>query len=375
VTDLDVDLDGLSLDHPEDVDLLLVGPGGQQATLMSDAGGTGAVSGVDLTLDDEAGAPLDAAAPLTSGRFRPTNLGGDPDAFPEPAPASSGKATLSTFDGTDPNGTWSLYVVDDGDPARPGVDPAGALSGWSLDIETDDTPPTGTVRINAGAATTSSTTVSLDVSADDPGSASTGVTQVRFSNDGKTYSEFRPYFSPAAWTLTDGDGVKTVYAQFRDASGNVSVPVSDTITLRSVAPPSTPTPTPTATPTPAPAPLPAPVDRRGPRATMFVPVRKADGVSRMTRVDIQASEALAPASVNHRTVFLRVKGTRENVRCTVAYRGLDHVIVIEPSEGLTHHTTYLVKVKAGVTDLAGNGWDQVVGKAGNQPLTTQFTTA
>jgi hypothetical protein len=106
-----VDLKGLSHTFPDDVDVMLVGPGGQAAVLMSDVGGGTGVSGVDLTLDDGASAALPDSTVLTSGRFRPTNIGaGDP--FPAPAPPLRG-SLLSVFNGTPPNGTWKLYVVDD----------------------------------------------------------------------------------------------------------------------------------------------------------------------------------------------------------------------------------------------------------------------
>ena len=39
------------------------------------------------------------------------------------------------------------------------------------------------------------------------------------------------YATSKAWTLTSGDGAKTVYAKFKDASENVSSTVSDTITV------------------------------------------------------------------------------------------------------------------------------------------------
>jgi hypothetical protein len=39
---------------PDDVDLLLVGPGGQKAIIMSDVGGNFPVSGIDITLDGDA---------------------------------------------------------------------------------------------------------------------------------------------------------------------------------------------------------------------------------------------------------------------------------------------------------------------------------
>jgi subtilisin-like proprotein convertase family protein len=135
ITDVDVRLNGITHTEADDLDLLLVGPTGQTATIMSDVGGTTDVTGVNLTLDDQAAASIDNTAALVSGTFRPTNSGaGDP--FAAPAPAPSGNVYLSAFNGTDPNGTWSLYVVDDlsGDLGE-------IAGGWSLIIETGAPPP------------------------------------------------------------------------------------------------------------------------------------------------------------------------------------------------------------------------------------------
>lgn len=76
------------------------------------------------------GAALPDASGLKSGVFRPTNAGGG-DAFPSPAPGGPYGTRLGAFFGTDPNGTWSLFVVDDtnGD--------SGSLSGgWCLGLAT-----------------------------------------------------------------------------------------------------------------------------------------------------------------------------------------------------------------------------------------------
>jgi hypothetical protein len=44
---------GISIDRPDDLELLLVGPGGQNFLVLSDAGGTVTpLAGVDLTFDD-----------------------------------------------------------------------------------------------------------------------------------------------------------------------------------------------------------------------------------------------------------------------------------------------------------------------------------
>ncbi len=168
-----------------------------------------------MTLDDEAPAPL-TAAQIASGTYKPTNLGTSQDAYPPPAPTSTGNSALSVFDGTNPNGQWRLFVKD-----GEGSD-QGTLQSWSLDIETDASAPTGTVSINGGAAKTNSKSVTLNLAASDPGAGQSGVTEMRFSNDNLGFSAYQPFAATAAWTLSSGDGAKTVFVQFRDASGNVS---------------------------------------------------------------------------------------------------------------------------------------------------------
>lgn len=116
-------LNNLNHNRPDDIDLLLVGPTGAQVVTLSDVGGTSAASNVTLTLDDAAGSLVPDNGPLASGVFRPTSVNfAGASVFPAPAPAApynfaapSGAATLgSAFNGTDPNGPWSLYVVNDG---------------------------------------------------------------------------------------------------------------------------------------------------------------------------------------------------------------------------------------------------------------------
>ncbi|MFA5841278.1 MAG: ice-binding family protein [Candidatus Paceibacterota bacterium] len=89
----------------------------------------------------------------------------------------------------------------------------------------DTTPPTGTsVSINAGVANTSSLSVNLSFTAID-------ATQMIVSNDaGFAGAYWENYMTSKSWMLTSGDGMKTVYAKFRDAAGNMSMAVSDSIT-------------------------------------------------------------------------------------------------------------------------------------------------
>ena len=133
ITDVDVTLYGLTHSFPKDLDILLVGPGGQNVMLMSDIG-SHAVSDINLIFDDSAGAFLSST--ISSGTFKPTD-GGGTDTFPSPAPADPYGSLLSVFNGlggSNANGYWNLFIFDDKSTGAH-RDP-GAIYGWSLDIET-----------------------------------------------------------------------------------------------------------------------------------------------------------------------------------------------------------------------------------------------
>jgi hypothetical protein len=57
ITDLNVTIDGIWRERPDDLDLLLVGPQGQKVVLMSDACGPLGVSAHGWEWDDEAAEP------------------------------------------------------------------------------------------------------------------------------------------------------------------------------------------------------------------------------------------------------------------------------------------------------------------------------
>gem|GEM_PF-5661398 len=83
----------------------------------------------------------------------------------------------------------------------------------------DAAPPTGSIVINGGGVSTHTAYVTLTLSASDPQS---GVSQMRFSNDGTNWSDWETYASTKQWTLTPGNGVRTVYVQYRNSAGNIS---------------------------------------------------------------------------------------------------------------------------------------------------------
>lgn len=135
-----VTLSTLSHTFPDDIDILLVSPSGRKMIIMSDAGGLNAVTNVTITLDDAAATQIPDSAALTTGTFRPGNFLTVQDPFAPPAPAGpyltpapGGTETLtSAFTGSaggNPNGIWSLYVVDDASG-----DLGSFAGGWSLTI-------------------------------------------------------------------------------------------------------------------------------------------------------------------------------------------------------------------------------------------------
>jgi hypothetical protein len=133
ILDVDVTLRDLEHEFPQDIDVLLVAPGGRSLVVMSDSGGGIPVSNLTLEFDDEANAALPFGQELENGPFRPTNgFDGTDDDFPAPAPApgnESGILALSTFNGISPNGEWRLFVIDDGTG-----NPGGLSDGWELTI-------------------------------------------------------------------------------------------------------------------------------------------------------------------------------------------------------------------------------------------------
>jgi chitodextrinase len=112
-------------------------------------------------------------------------------------------------------------------------DAAGRTTTSSVSVTVDNQAPVGTVVVNGGAAATDSTAVTLTLSATD---ALSSVTQMRFSNSNSFYSTAEAYAPTKAWTLTTGEGTKTVYVRYKDAVGNWSSGFSTTIVLDTTAP-------------------------------------------------------------------------------------------------------------------------------------------
>lgn len=132
---------------------------------------------------------------------------------------------LQTITGLNANsiaqGTISLKATltdHVGNPSSTLVDPT---------IIKDTVAPTGTLTINTGATVTTSSTVNLTIGATDTVSS---VTHMRLANTSDFVdSSWETYATSKVWSLTTGEGPRTVYLQFKDSAGNISDIVSATI--------------------------------------------------------------------------------------------------------------------------------------------------
>lgn len=136
IANVSVILTNVSHAVPDDIDVLLVGPGGQKLVLMSDAGGDNVANSNRLSFSDDFTASLPDSTRILTGTYKPTNYGAN-DAFPAGAPGAPYDSAFSIFDGTNPNGVWRLYATDDvfGNAS-------GSIGGWHLNIATVAFPPT-----------------------------------------------------------------------------------------------------------------------------------------------------------------------------------------------------------------------------------------
>ena len=165
VSKVTVTLNGLNHSFPSDVDMLLVSPIGQSFIILSDVIGSPDWSNITYTLDDSAGSLIPSSGTPVSGTFKPTNYSiGDIFSAPAPQsgynnPATAGSATFGgVFNGINPNGNWSLYIVDDA-----GGDVGSMTGGWTLTLTTSAAVWASRAS-NSGACFFSAGIISLTIS-------------------------------------------------------------------------------------------------------------------------------------------------------------------------------------------------------------------
>lgn len=140
-----VTLNGMSHTFPDDVGIVLVGPTGAAILLMDGAGDAPDLVNVTFTLSDDGATVLPDLTAWGAGTFKPTNYVSPLDSFPTPGPGTAygdpgatgaGATFSSVFGGTNPNGTWNLFVRDfvTGD--------SGSIAGgWTLEVNTSGGGP------------------------------------------------------------------------------------------------------------------------------------------------------------------------------------------------------------------------------------------
>jgi len=142
------------------------------------------------------------------------------------SPINVGKETSYRISDLESDTTYYMAVT--------AYDEALNESGFSQELSAyipvaDTSPPSGSIIINGGAASTTSRTVNLSLNATD---SQGSVASMMISNDSLSWSQEVAYATTQAWVLSQGDGNKTVYVLFRDIAGNLmSTPVSDSIEL------------------------------------------------------------------------------------------------------------------------------------------------
>jgi len=110
----------------------------------------------------------------------------------------------------------------------------GFMSSTNRVIISDITAPSGTVLVNNGATTTTNIVVNLQLTATDNSGV---VSSNRISNNNSAWSPWENFSTNKVWSLTNGNGTKTVYVQYSDLAGNVSASANDTIQLDTNRPP------------------------------------------------------------------------------------------------------------------------------------------
>ncbi len=170
VSKVTVRLTGISHTFPDDLDILLVGPQGQNVMLASDVGSPAGTTsypanGITLNFDESAARSLPDNDPLVSGFYKPTNRAPSESQTEliTPAPPSPYGTSLGAFNGSDPNGTWKLFVIDDATHAQNNSNIGKIFGGWGLDIQTSTALFVG--KSGAGSGTVTSVPAGIDCGA------------------------------------------------------------------------------------------------------------------------------------------------------------------------------------------------------------------
>jgi subtilisin-like proprotein convertase family protein len=123
----------------EDVDALLVSPGGAKTILMGEVGSCpqSDIGFLDLTFDQASPNTLNNDVDATSGTYRPSEGSSATTSLTPPAPSAPYPVNLDAVNGGAANGTWQLFIED-----CCGADEGQVAGGWSLNL----TAPVNTIK-------------------------------------------------------------------------------------------------------------------------------------------------------------------------------------------------------------------------------------
>ena len=169
---------------------------------MGNAGGFNTVNTSTLTFDDAAPGNLPFSSAPVTGSYKPTSFVPLPP-FPAPAPVGTYSTALSAFNDSNPNGLWSLFIIDDTSPG------AGVVSnGWSLAITRNSSIPSAADLSLGMTATTgiagSPLTYTLRLTNNGPATA-TSISVADTLPAGVTFVSA----SPTTGTTTNASGIVT----------------------------------------------------------------------------------------------------------------------------------------------------------------------
>ena len=216
------------------------------------------------------------------------------------------------------------------------IDKDGDSSEYTANVAMNNVHPTGMIQINNNAATTNNPIVNLALSATDPPPGS-NVGHMRFRNENtQTWSVWEPYQTSRQWQLSNGDGPKTVFVEYKDNAGNVSQgTISDGIQLDTTTPPDTTAPT----------------------VTGVAPAADATGVAVSENVTATFSEAMDANTLTGATFTLTRQDAASAVDAAVSYDAATRKATLNPQSDLDADAAYTATVRGGTSgarDAAGN---------------------
>ncbi len=221
-------LSNLSHTYPKDIDALLVSPTGIKTYLMAHCGSQLSINNVSLTFDDSTNAMLPYSTQITSGTYHPTSYALTPPAFPAPMAPFPTNATappfatnMSVFNGSSPNGGWTLYVYDDSF-----LNSGTIASGWSLNLTVSGPVPgasdlaLGMISIPPTVVASSNVTYTLSVTNFGPAGA-TNITITDPLPPGTAFVSANP--STGSVTNSSGTVIWNINSMVKDATATLSL--------------------------------------------------------------------------------------------------------------------------------------------------------